>query len=74
MYKAFYVHAHSYVEWKKCFPHPEHANALRQAGLAPPNLPTMGDLWSKQDKKVDIEKEPDVNVARNYIFSLIWRC
>ena len=23
---------------------PDHANALRKAGLAPPNFPTMGDL------------------------------
>ena len=29
--------------------YPDHANALRKAGLAPPNLSTMGDLWSKQD-------------------------
>ena len=37
--------------------YPAHANALRKAGLAPPVLPTMGDLWRKQDEKVDIEKE-----------------
>ena len=36
--------------------YPDHANALCKAGLAPYNLPTMGDLWSKQDEKVDIEK------------------
>ena len=29
--------------------YPDHANALRKAGLAPPNFLTMGDLWSKQD-------------------------
>ena len=29
--------------------YPDHANALRKAGLAPPNLSTMGYLWSKQD-------------------------
>ena len=40
--------------------YPEHANAFRKAGLAPPNLPTMGDLWRKQDEKVDMEKERDV--------------
>ena len=34
--------------------YPDHANTLRKAGLAPPNFPTMGDLWSKQDEKVDI--------------------
>ena len=25
--------------------YPDHANALRKAGLAPPDFPTMGDLW-----------------------------
>ena len=40
-------------------------NALRKAGLEPPNFLTMGDLWSKQDEKVDIEKEPDVNKKKN---------
>ena len=34
--------------------YPDHANALRKAGLAPPNLSTMGDLWRNQDEKVDI--------------------
>ena len=29
--------------------YPDHANALRKAGLAPTNLTTIGDLWSKQD-------------------------
>ena len=29
-----------------------HANNLRKAGLKPPNLPTMGDLWRNQDEKV----------------------
>ena len=33
--------------------YPDHANALRKAGLAPPVFPTMGDLWIKQDEKVD---------------------
>ena len=32
----------------------DHANALCKAFFAPSNLPTMGDLWSKQDEKVDI--------------------
>ena len=27
--------------------HPAHINALRKAGLAPPVLPTMGELWGK---------------------------
>ena len=34
--------------------YPAHANALRKAGLAPPVFPTMGDLWRKQDEKVEI--------------------
>ena len=25
--------------------YPDHSNALREAGLTPPNFPTMGDLW-----------------------------
>ena len=25
--------------------YPDRANALRKAGLAPPNLPTLGELW-----------------------------
>ena len=45
--------------------YPNHANALRKAGLAPSNFPTMGDLWSKQDEKVDMKKEPDVNKNKN---------
>ena len=28
----------------------------------------MGDLWSKQDEKVDIEKDPDVNKKKNRNF------
>ena len=35
---------------------PAHANALHKAGLAPPVLPTMGDLWRKQDEKAEKEK------------------
>ena len=31
--------------------YPDHANALRKAGLAPLDFPTMGDLWKMQDKK-----------------------
>ena len=45
--------------------YPDHANALRKAGLAPPNFPTMGDLWRNQDEKVDIEKEQDVRKKKN---------
>ena len=41
--------------------YPDNTNTLRKEGLAHSNLPTMGDLWSKQDEKVDTEKEPDVN-------------
>ena len=29
--------------------YPNHANALREAGFAPPNFPTMGELWINQD-------------------------
>ena len=36
--------------------YPAYANALCKAGLAPPVLPTMGDLWIKQDEKVEKEK------------------
>ena len=50
--------------------YPDHENALREAGLAPPNLPTMGYLWKMQDWKMDIdnEKEPDVNKKININF------
>ena len=43
----------------------DHANALRKAVLAPPVFPTMGDLWGKQDEKVDKGKERDVSVKKN---------
>ena len=36
--------------------YPDHMNALRKAGLIPPSFLKMGDLWRKQDAKVDIEK------------------
>ena len=39
----------------------DHVNALQKAGLATSYFPTMEDLWIKQDEKVDLEKEPDVN-------------
>ena len=47
--------------------YPDHANALRKADLAPPDFPTMGDLWKIQDEKLEIEneKEPDVNKKKN---------
>ena len=45
--------------------YPDHANAIRKVSLAPPKFPTMRDLWSKQDEKVDIEKETDVNKNKN---------
>ena len=52
--------------------YPDHANNLREAGLARPNLPTMGDLWKIQDENMDIEneKEPYINKkkSRNVCF------
>ena len=48
--------------------YPDHANALRKAGLAPPNFPTMGDLWRKQDEKVEMKKEQDVSKKKNKNF------
>ena len=33
----------------------DHVNALRKAGLAPPNLTTIGYLWRKQDENLDME-------------------
>ena len=36
--------------------YPDHVNALRKAGLAPPDFPKMLYLWRKQDDKVDMEK------------------
>ena len=45
--------------------YPYHANDLRKAGLAPPVFPTMGDLWRKQDEKIEKEKELDVSVRKN---------
>ena len=40
--------------------YPDHANALRKAGLKNPDFPTMGYLQRKKDKKVDMGKELDV--------------
>ena len=45
--------------------YPNHVNTPCKAGLAPSNFLTMGDLWSKQDEKVNIEKYPDVNKKEN---------
>ena len=47
--------------------YPDHAKALRKAGLATPDFPTMGDLWKMQDVKLEIEneKEPDANKKKN---------
>ena len=45
--------------------YPAHVNALRKASLAPPVFPTMGDLWIKQDEKVEKKKELDVSVKKN---------
>ena len=45
---------HSEVVYKV---YPDHSNDPREAGLAPPNFPTMGDLWKNQDEKLDIESD-----------------
>ena len=45
--------------------YPAHANDLRKAGLAPTVFPTMGELWEKQDEKVEKNKERDVSVKKN---------
>ena len=45
--------------------YPNHANYLRKAGLAHSNFLIMGDLRSKKDEKVDIEKEPEINKKKN---------
>ena len=45
--------------------YPAHTNALRKEGLAPPGFPSMGELWEKQDEKVDKNKERDVSVKEN---------
>ena len=48
--------------------YPDHANALHKAGFAPPNFPTMGDFWRKQDDKVDMENEQEVSKKKNRNF------
>ena len=45
--------------------YPAHMNALHKAGLAPPVFPTMGELWQKQDEKMEKNKEQDVSVKKN---------
>ena len=37
--------------------YPDHANALRKAGLAPPNFPKMGELWKICNEKLDIDNK-----------------
>ena len=46
--------------------YPDHETAFRTAGLAPPIFPTLGDLWRKQDDKVDSEKEQHF-IKKKYI-------
>ena len=62
----------NYEEVEKIYP--DHANALHKAGLAPPNFLTMGYLLSKQDGKIDIEKEPDARKKkkRNVYFCVAY--
>ena len=36
--------------------YPDHANALCKEGLAPPVSSTMGELWRKQDEKMEKNK------------------
>ena len=47
--------------------YPDHKNFLCEAGLTPPNFPTIGYLWKIQDEKLDneIKREPDVNRKKN---------
>ena len=55
--------------------YPDHANALCKAGLAPPNFPTMGDLWKIQDKTLELqnEKEPEIIKKEKQKCLLLWR-
>ena len=45
--------------------YPDHANALRKVGLATSVFPTMGELWEKQDEKLEKNKERDISVKKN---------
>ena len=42
-----------------------HSNALCKVGLAPSVFPTMGELWEKQDEKLEKNKEQDISVKKN---------
>ena len=53
--------------------YPDYANAFRKAGLTPPISPTMGDLWRKQDEKVDMEKERDVSKKKTEMSTFVLR-
>ena len=44
--------------------YPNHVNALRETGLAPPIFPTMGELWKYQDIKTYLDKENDLDVNK----------
>ena len=48
--------------------YPAHVNALRNASLSPHVFPTMGDLWRKQDEKVDIEKEQSFSKKNRNVY------
>ena len=45
--------------------YPAHANALLKVVLAPSIFPTMGELWGKQNEKLEKNKERDVSVKKN---------
>ena len=49
-------------------------NALLEAGLSPPNLSTMGDLWKIQDENMYIEnkKEPDPNKKKTEMSTFVF--
>ena len=53
--------------------YPNHANVLRKASLAPPTFPRMGDLWRKQDEKVDSDKERDVSKKKTEMSTFVLR-
>ena len=45
--------------------YPNHTNTLRKAGLVTPNFTTIGYLWIHQEKRIDIEKAPDISKKKN---------
>ena len=51
-----------------------HTNALRKAGLVPPVFTTMGELWEKQDEKVEKNQERyvSVKIKRNVYFCVAY--